>query len=175
MERFVIRGVPMPMRALLAKAPPAEVRGLYARARLESARIYWRGADVDQAAVLESEWPGVRPDDASLLLGIAIALRAGPEDAAEMMRKAPLVRGGEADVRALDALAAKPGFSYAGFAAFDAALIRQVFAPQGAPATYFQDLARRYRDAAGKLTDARQKAVAVERASAAEQTAVAIR
>ena len=83
--------------------------------------------------------------------------------------------GGELATPNLDALAAKPGFSYAGFAAFDAALIRQVFAPQGAPAAYFQDLAKRYRDAAGKLADARIKALAEERASAAEQTAAAIR
>jgi hypothetical protein len=166
----------MPMRALLSTSTPtAEVRGLFERARLESARIYWRGADVDQAAVLGSEWSGARPDDATLVLAIAIALRAGPEDASEMMRKAPLARGAEADVRALDSLASKSGYAFAGFAAFDAALIRQVLAPQGAPAAYFQDLAKRYHDAAAKLGDAKQKAAAEERASAAEQTAAAIR
>jgi hypothetical protein len=152
MERFAVHGVPMPMRALLAKEAPApDVRALYARARLESARVYWRGADVD------------------------LALRAGPEDAAEMMRKAPLARGAEADVGALDALASRAGYPYAAFAAFDAALVRQVLAPQGAPAAYFQDLAKRYRDAASKLTDPKQKAAADERASAADQIAAAIR
>ncbi len=178
MERFAIRGVPLPVRALLAgDAPSPDLRGLYARARLQSARVYWRGADVDQAAALASEWPAAtpRPDDVTLVLAVALALRAGPEDAAEMMRKAPLARGAEADVAALDALANRPGFPYAGFAAFDAALIRQVLAPQGAAAAYFQDLAKRYRVAAAKLGDAKQKAAAEERASAAEQTAAAIR
>src|SRR5262249_53351766 len=117
MARFEVRGVPMPMRALLAnEAPSPDVRALYARARLESARIYWRGSDVDQAAALAAEWPAAtpRPDDVTLVFAVALALRAGPEDAAEMMRKAPLARGGEADVAALDSLASKPGFPYAG-------------------------------------------------------------
>jgi hypothetical protein len=177
MERFAVHGVPMPTRAVLAKEPPSpEIRGLYARARLESARVYWRGLDVDQAAQLAADWPAAtpRPDDVTLVFAVALALRAGPEDAAEMMRKAPLSRGAEADVAALDALANKPGYAFAGLAAFDAALIRQVLAPQGAPAAYFQDLARRYRDAAAKLGDPKQKANAAERASAAEQTAAAI-
>jgi hypothetical protein len=168
-------GVPSTVRAALAAASDIspEVRALYARARLASAQLYWRAVDVDQAAALASGFGAARPDDATLVLAIAIALRGGPDDAADMMRRAPRATPGEADVAALDAVA--KGSANASAALFDAALVREVLTPQGAPATHFQDVARRYRDAASALSDAKAKAFAADRAVAADQTAAAVR
>ena len=117
-----------------ARARPCspEASALYARARLELARMYWRGVDFDQAAVLAAAGRAAtpRPDDVTLVLALALALRDGPEDAADMMRKAPRALA-PAPTAALDALAPRPAGPYAGLAAFDAALVRQVLAPPG--------------------------------------------
>ncbi len=177
LRAMLARGVPLPQRAALKGAElPPEVRELYARARIDLGRAYWRAVDFDQAAALLTPWPfGVeRSPEATFLLAIALGLRNGPEDAALMMRRAPLAALGLGEITALDWVArSKPASPYAGAAAFDAALIKQLSAPQGADAAYWTDVAARYREARGLLTGAAAQA-ADDRAKAADEIAKAI-
>jgi hypothetical protein len=153
------------------------MRRLYGRARLELGRVYLRALDFDQAAAL---WAGIpeasRTDEDAFLMALVTALRNGPEDAAVMVRSAPVPMLGMGQTAGLDAISRgeKKG-PFAGHAAFDAALIRQITAPIGADAAYFRDVSARYREAAGLLSDAGQKKAAEERAKGAEETAKAIR
>ncbi|WP_437816256.1 hypothetical protein [Sorangium sp. So ce1078] len=172
------RGVPLQHRAALRAAQLSpEARLLYARARLELGRLYWRAVDFDQATALLSAWPEgtPRPPEATMLLALALGLRNGPEDAALMMRRAPLTGLGLGDLAALDWVArAKPASLYAGIAAYDAALIKQLAAPQGADPSYWTDVAARFREAQALLTGPQAKA-AEERARAAEEIGRAAR
>lgn len=171
------RGVPLPHRAALKQAELSpQVRVLYARARLDLGRLYWRAVDFDQVVALLHPWPhGVeRPQEGTLLLALGLGLRNGPENAAMMMLRAPLTALGLGDVTALDWVArSKPASPHAGVAAFDAAMIKQLAAPQGADAAYWRDVAARYREAKALLSGAEAQA-AEERARAAEETAKAI-
>ncbi len=117
LRQLLDRGVPLTQRGALRKAQlTPEVAALFARARLELGRLYWRAVDFDQAASLAT---AARPE-ATFSLALALALRGGPEDATDMMRKAPHALP-TAHTRALDALAAAGG-PEAGLAAFDGAL-----------------------------------------------------
>jgi hypothetical protein len=172
------RGIPVPERLRLraASSLPADVAALYARARLELGRLYWRAYDFDQAASLASDAGKERPADVTAILATALALRGGPEDVAQLMHRAPLEALGMGQVGALDALAsAEPAGPFAGMAAFDAAYVRQLAAPQGADAAYFREVAERYRKAAKLLADPAKRASAEERAKAADATADAIK
>jgi hypothetical protein len=92
-----------------------------------------------------------------------------------MMLRAPLTALGLGEVTALDWVArSKPASPHAGPAAFDAALIKQLAAPQGADAAYWKDVAARFREAKSLLSGADARA-AEDRARAAEETAKAIR
>jgi len=172
------RGVPLGHRIALRDGElPADVKRLYARARLEFGRTYLRAVDFDQAAALLAGIPEAeRTEEDKLVAALVESLRNGPEDAAVMVRNAPVPMLGMGDVKALDALsgAAQKG-PFAGLAAFDAALVRQITAPIGADAAYFRDVASRYRSAASLLTDANHKKAAEERAKTAEATASAIK
>lgn len=171
------RGVPMEQRRALREAQLGpEARLLYARARLELGRLYWRAVDFDQATALLKAWPEgtERPAEATLVLALALGLRNGPEDAAMMMRRAPLVALGLGELTALDWVArSKPASPYAGMAAFNAALLKQLATPQGADAAYFRDVAARFREAEALLSGAEARD-AGERAKAAEETAKAV-
>lgn len=173
------RGIPLPQRSALRGAPLAkEARALLARGRIMLGQLYFRTVDFDQATALLSAWPEgeARPSEATFELALAIALRGGPEDAADMMRKAPLALSGMGKVAALDYVTqSSPPSAEAGMAAFDAALIRQLTAPEGAGADFFRELAARYERAASLLTAPEVRALASERAKAAEQTAAALR
>jgi hypothetical protein len=173
------RGIPLPQRSALRGAPlTKEARTLLARGRIMLGQTYFRSVDFDQAAALLSAWPEgeARPSDATFALALAIALRGGPEDAADMMRKAPLALTGMGKVAALDYVTQSlPPPPEAGMAAFDAALIRQLTAPEGASADFFRELAARYQRAASRITAPDARALANERAKEAEQTAAALR
>ena len=120
--------------------------------------------------------PKPRTPEVELMLALALGLRGGPEDAAEMMRRAPLTSLGMGKVAALDAVATRqPPTTHAGAAAFDAAVIRNVSAPQNADAGYWKDVSRRFRAAAKLLTDTQLRATAEDRARAADETAQAIK
>src|SRR5262249_26506659 len=75
--------------ALKAAEITPEMRHVYAHARLDLGRRYWRSFDFDQAIVHAQAWPKdrPRPDDLTMILALAIALRKGPEDAAAMIRE----------------------------------------------------------------------------------------
>jgi hypothetical protein len=171
------RGVPVVHRLALRDGELSpDVKRLYARFRLEFGRTHLRALDFDQAAVLLAGLPDAeRTDEDKLMRALVEALRNGPEDAAVMVRNAPVPMLGMGDVKALDTLSnAQPKGPMAGLAAFDAALIRHITAPIGAEAGYFQDVASRYRTAANLLTDAGHRKQAEDRAKSAEATATAI-
>jgi hypothetical protein len=166
------RGMPWSIRPKLSAAGELDpqLRRLALYGRLALGRRYRRAVDFDEAASHGARLPAASPpDDVRLAFALALALRGGPEDVASLVRNAPGdLRGG--DVAALDAVA-EAGGPFAGAAAFDAARVREVYAPSGASAAYWRDVAARYRKSASSLADARQRASAEERASAAEAIA----
>ncbi len=171
------RGIPLGHRIALRDGTlSTEARRFYARARLEFGRTHLRAVDFDQAAALLAGIPDTeKTDEDKLLLALAEALRNGPEDAAVMVRNAPVPMLGMGNVKALDAFsAATTQSSLGGMAAFDAALVLQVTAPISSDAVYFRDVARRYRESASRLSDANHKKSAEDRAKSAEATAGAI-
>jgi hypothetical protein len=174
LRQLLERGLPLPQRmALRGITLPPEVNALYARGRLELGRTYWNGVSFDEAVGLAAAARAAAPsDDATFVLALGLALRNGPDDVADMMRKSPRALG-PAQTAALDAVA-KQGGKYAGAAAFDAAVIHQLAAPEGADAAYWSGVAARYQAAAGLLTDPAQKAAADERGKAAEALARAV-
>jgi hypothetical protein len=179
MRMLLDRGVPLGARNALKTATlTVDARALVARARLELGRLYWRAVDFDQAAQLIASWPAgtARPDDATLTLALALALRNGPEDAADMMRKAPLQLTSIGKIKGLDYVAQQtPTGQDAAFAAFDAALIHQLAAPEGSGAAYWKEVADRFHRAASLLSDPARKADAEERAKSANELAAAIK
>jgi hypothetical protein len=180
LRAFLERGVPAPMRAALVDpaglfaALPSPGRELYARARLELGKTYWRSMDFERAAAISGSAGASRnrSEEGTLVLAVAMALRAGPKDAVEMMRAPSPEALNLRQVEALDAIAESTG-KYAGMAAFDAALLLSTSPPEGAHAPYFLDVARRFHAAASRLTDVTQKAQAEERAHTAEAIASA--
>lgn len=177
LRSLIERGVPVSFRIALRDGELSpDVRRLYARARLEFGRTHLRALDFDQAAALLAGLPAAeRTDEDKLMQALFEALRNGPEDAAVMVRNAPVPMLGMGDVKALDAFSsAQPKGALAGMAAFDAALIRHITAPIGADAAYFRDVAERYRNAASLLTDTNHKKLAEERAKTADATAIVI-
>jgi hypothetical protein len=175
LSSLVGRGLPFAARARLRAEPIDDAtRVLVAHARLAMARTYWRAVDVDEAAsvVRSAGGDGASPD-ARMLLALAIALRGGPEDAAQMMRRPPLGGLGIGDVAALDAVS-RAGGPHAGIAAFDAAWIKRVSAPRDASATYWRGVAARFRDAEGRLAGP-ERARALEGAREADAIAAEAR
>lgn len=171
------KGVPLPQRmALKGVNLSADVSALYARARLELGRMYWRGSDFDQAAALASAARAAAPNDEgnTFVLALALALRSGPDDAGDMMRRAPRALS-EPKTDALDFLAKQsPPGRLAGAAAFDAAVVEQLAAPEGADAAYWTRVAARFKAAAALLTDPAARAAAEDRGKAAEALAKAV-
>jgi hypothetical protein len=168
------QGLPVQQRpALQDPALPAEIHALHARAHLELGRLYWRAVDFDRTIALTSKNEGRTPE-ASLLLATAIGLSDGPEDAAEMMLKAPLQNIGIGRVAALDSVAKQSGPN-GGLATYNAATILQIAAPQGANAAYWKDVADRFQRAASMLPEGPARASASEHAKAAQAVASAIK
>jgi len=168
------RGYPLHFRAAARekqKALPRETATLLARARIELGIRYWRALDFDEAATLLTAIPEAdrKPED-HIMLALSVALRRGPDDAVALMKAGGTAPPKFGDVRALETVANGSG-SLAGLAAFDAALLRELAAPQGAPAAYFRDVAGKWRKAARLLQDDKAKAVANDRADALDQLA----
>jgi len=167
----LVQGLPAAYRAKDA-ANDATFEKL-ARARLDLGRLYFRGAEADQVLAM-AEGRRTFTDETRLYVALALALRHGPEGAARMM-SAPSPAALELrHTEALDALV-KEGTKYAGLAAFDAAWLRRLSPPEGAGSDYFEDVAKRFRDAEAKLADPAQKAKAKEQAALADETAHAAR
>ena len=172
LRQLIEKGVPPQHRIALAEAELSlAARKLYGRARLELAQTYWRKVDIDELLRLLGEVPAAqRDDDDKLFLAIGLALQGGPANAAAMMVSAPLSALGIGHTEALDSLAVGTGPN-AAMAAFNSALIAEIAAPATAPASYWHDVAARYRKAAERLTDQLQRQEALKFAADAEQTA----
>jgi hypothetical protein len=169
---FATTGLPLEHRkALRDAALPPEVAPLAARAHLALGRLYWRASDFEEAAkALATASAASRTPEAKLLAALAMGLRGGPKDASEMMIKSPLGMNALGQRAALDALAGEK-VALSGAAAFDAAYLMEIAAPEKADGPFFKSLAKRYRAAADLLTDATQKAEAEERAKAVDAIA----
>jgi hypothetical protein len=145
---FAKRGLPMSHRKALqegAKAS-AEASTSVASARFAMGQRYWRSVDFDQA--LRSLAQTKTPPAHTLLLGLALALRNGPDGAGEVVKK---LAGslGSLDVRALEKIASEnPSGPLGAAATFDAARLLELAPPSPATAAFYTDLAARYRDAA---------------------------
>lgn len=114
--------------------------------------------------------PPSRTDDNKLLAATSTALRGGPADATDMMLKSPLGMNALGQRAALDALTAE-AVTTSGAAAFNAAYLMEITAPERADGVFFKSLAKRYHHAAELLTDATQKAEAEARAKSVEAIA----
>jgi hypothetical protein len=146
------RGVPAPFRKALREAVPlsGEPRDLVTRARLAFAAQYWRSFDVDEAVRLAAgPKEGARTDAQTLFLAVALSLRGGPANAADMMHRAPIEKIGMGDTAALDRTADGSG-PFAALAAFDAAVIREAAVPADADAAYWKSVEASYKKAAAK-------------------------
>lgn len=144
-----------------------------ARARFEMGRMYWRRVDFVEAAY------GAAKDtspEGRLLLATSLALAKGPKSAKEMMAAQSPSALGLGNTDALDGLTSTPDAArVAGMAAFDAAHLRSLSAPDGAAAgPWFADVAARFEKAATLLEDPALKTRAKERAASADATAKAV-
>ncbi len=166
------RGVPGPARRAMASPRSPEARRLAATLRLRLGQLYWRAFDFDEAATLMREAPHTGED--GFLLALALALRGGPENAATMMRRAPDRALSLGDPRALEQLA-KGEEPLAGLAAYDAAVLRELTAPHDAPASFWDELAKRYDAAAARITDPRWHTRAVSAAAGARSVRDAVK
>lgn len=170
-QALAIRGVPTFVRAHLRGRPLApETRLAYARARIDMGRTYWRAVDFDEAVRLLMGKDMDQPE-ARFYLALATALRGGPEDAAALMRSPPQHALRLGDVRPLETMAKERG-NLAGFAAFDAAVVRFVSSAKKPDPAHWRDLAQRFRAAAALLPKGEQK-VALDYATQADQVAAA--
>ncbi len=133
---------------------------------------YFTRADFERAgkvgkAIVRDKTFGAR---AKLLVALGEALAGAPDDAAKMM----LAGFGryQPNTTALDALGKGQG-EIAGMAAFDAAFLLELAAPEAADESYWRDLSKRYA-AAQKRLKGESAARAKQRAEAAKQTADSI-
>ncbi len=168
------RGLPTPQRRELKKVSSANpaLAPVAARARVALGQTYFRAVDFDEALAIASVVPKAsQTNELMLTWATALALRGGPRDAAELMAKAPGAVLPEAYLGALDTVANSTS-PEAGKAAFDAAYLKELSAPEGAGAAFFTDVERRYRLAAPKL-DGAAREEAVKRAQAAAELSVA--
>ena len=166
------QGLPLAHRQALRATPPSgDLAPHVARAHLSLGQLYWRAVDFEEAAKAMSLVPAAsRSPETKLLAALAIGLRGGPKDAAEMMVKLPLGMNLPGQRAALDALSAE-GTPMSGPASFDSGYLMEIAAPERADGVYFRSIAKRYRAAVDLLTDPKQKAEASERAASAEAIA----
>lgn len=176
LDRVYERGLPTTLQQSIeapgAKPLPAEKTYIYALGLAHLSQRYFTRADFERAGkvaqgIAKDKTYGAR---AKLLSALGEAMVGAPDDAAKMML------GGFGDwkpnVKALDTLARGQG-EVAAMAAFNAAFLLELTAPQVAEASYWQDLAKRYA-AAEKRLKGEAATRAKERADAAKQTAEAI-
>lgn len=163
------RGVPRALRLDLSSRPIDDATALLlARAHVELGRVYFRAEDFAEAHRLLE---GRRGAEIEFLRALALALMAGPKDAADMIARGPRFADALGNLEALDAIAAGSG-PFAGLAGYDAAYLRELVAP-AENAEYWQALTKRYEAAATKLTGP-AKVEALGRAAAARATSRAI-
>lgn len=160
--------LPMLENELAARPKHEPTALLLAHARLELGRTYFRAEDF---ALVERKLQGYPSDEASFLRALATALRAGPRNAADLIQRGPRFADALGNLEALDGIAVSKS-SFAGAAAFNAAYLRELVAPEN-EAGYWQDLAQRYKKAAQGLAGPQRKEAEAS-AKAAADTARAV-
>ncbi len=152
-------GMPTGLQRAILASGTAQAKYLLSRALFESGRTYFRAEDFQASHALLSEIADgassdieAQKDDILLLRALSIALSAGPRDATELLAKGPRFADSLGNLATLDALAEQPG-EVGGRAAFAAAYLRELVAPEGAP-EYWRDLGLRYLAASTKLKGA---------------------
>jgi hypothetical protein len=166
---------PSVLARLRAGSLSEESTKLLARGFIKLGQRYWRADDFKAAVLTLAPLTSGRKVDgeAEFLSALATVLSGGPRDAAQMMLEGPRYPAGVGNVAPLDAVKKNRG-PHAAIAAFDAAYILRLVPPLEPKPEYFDDLARRFREAARALKgDA--KARAEDMARAADDTAKAIR
>lgn len=143
----LVRGVPQPARARHRRGNNAADivdNAAYSRTRFELGRTYWRRVDFVEAA--HAAYSGQSQDD-RLVYALSLALVHGPNDAVAMMLAPSRDALDLTHTEALDAVAEENGIR-AGMAAFDAAYLRSLCAPDGSgEVAYLRDVARRFHKA----------------------------
>ncbi|MCS6901033.1 MAG: hypothetical protein NZX77_14840, partial [Polyangiaceae bacterium] len=105
LRAWLKRGLPVALRAALkGGALTPEQRKLVVQARMALGQRYWRRFDFDEMIALVGK-EKERSEEETLLLATALALRGGPENAADMMLRPPSMSLGVLDVAALDQVA----------------------------------------------------------------------
>lgn len=176
-------GMPLGLRRQVEADGTPTSRLLLARALFESGRTYFRSEDFQAVQVLIAPLLDAIGDkgealskeqiaEATLLRALSVALVAGPKDAAELIAKGPRFADSLGNLVMLDGLADKPG-ELGGRAAFDAAYLRELVAPEGAP-DYWAVLATRYLEASRKLEGPERK-IAKDRGLACREIERALR
>jgi hypothetical protein len=167
------RGLP---RALVAQLDPAKLdeasQDLVVRAMLERGRRYLRAGDFALAARYSAQ---AKPTpERALDHALAVALQDGPRDASDLLLRGLQTQVGAAQLSELDQLASEKGNPSAPLAAFDAAYLLSL-APPPNDAKFWDALTQRFEMASRALHDPVQKTRAHELASAAKDTAKALR
>lgn len=163
------RGIPASVLSKLERSVlSVDNQQLYTRALFERGRTYWRTPDFSAAVTIATNRQPAT-DHGKLVAALARALEKGPPDAAAMML------GGTqldelGDLTTLETLA-KGRSAVAGFATYDAAVIKELGSGGHTNAAFFKDLAERYLRAANLLKDPALQKNARDRAAAAAETA----
>lgn len=177
LENLRERGVPTAFRVALKDAKLDDAAAIhYAHARLRMGLRYWRAVDFDACAALLTKigHDKLKPED-RLDLGLALALRNGPDDVAVLMLKAGVMPPEFGKVAALDAIALdEKSEGMRGFAAYDGAVITQLTIPRNNDGQAWSAVGKRYAAAIPLITDPALSRDAQSRARAADETAKAL-
>lgn len=174
LRSWLERGLPVALRAALkGGALTPEQRRLVAQARMELGRRYWRRFDFDETIALVGK-EKERSEEETLLLATALALRGGPENAADMMLRPPSTSLGAMNVAALDQVASSPS-KLAPMAAYNAAYLLALSPPENADEAFWKNVQRRFQEAAGRLQDGKHRAMAEQEAKQAGEIAAALK
>lgn len=175
-------GMPPGMRRDVEANGGAQSQLLLARAIFENGRTYFRAEDFHAVHALLNQLAdgssgtdsldAELKDEVRLLRALAIALSAGPVDAADLIAKGPRFADSLGNLALLDGLAEESS-EVGGRAAFNATYLRELVAPEGAP-DYWADLGANYFSAAKKLKGA-EASRSRHRAEACVEIAQALR
>ena len=176
---LLARGLPIDLARRLSDAEAAELtpehRSALSRAYFDLGRTYLQAAAFQRAAELyaKAATKSTTPpsDGDRLLLALSTVLSAAPASVVDLFRLGPRLPPALGETALLDDLAQTKA-STAGAAAFDAAYLRELTAPDGS-ASHFKDVAKRYAAAQAKLKG-KERTLAADRAKAASATAQAL-
>ncbi len=166
------RGLPQPIAQKLSPAQLDDtMKDLLVRALIERGQRYLRAEDFANAARIEAtEKPS---PERALYHALAATLQNGPRDASDLLLRGPLLPSATGAVGELDQLAHEKN-EVAPLAGFDAAFLLSLVPPQNDP-KFWDDLAKRFDQAARSLRPPEQRKLAKDLASGAKDTAKALR